>query len=71
MQHYRIRGASLVIGRADVDRRGGWFIDGDIIKFDSVAETKDDKSPEVERRCFRLGHGGSTLTPVERGSWKS
>lgn len=44
----------------------GRFIDGDIIEI-------VDPSIQISKnslQCFRLGAGGSTLTPVARGSWE-
>lgn len=69
---YRIRGAKLVYSpehrteHTDAER----FFDGDIISFrvDSIF-TKTEAGLTETTQCFRVGSGGSTLTPVARGSW--
>lgn len=72
----RIRGARLIYRTAAkmFDRpEPGCFIDGDIIEFDiptrEIIAGPNGTGQEVPLQCFRLGSGGSTLTPVERGSW--
>lgn len=59
-----------------VDVKPGHFFDGDVIEFlsddDAQPYTKDSafaSDTGQERQCFRVGRGGSTLTPVARGSW--
>lgn len=70
--HYTtLRGARLV-HRDDISIEGatfhdGRFIDGDIIEFPDIAITPS--ALNIEGQCFRVGAGGSTLTPVARGSW--
>lgn len=63
---YRIRGARLVHSTTHVDRHDEYFEDGDVVEFKDGGLKK-----EEDRSCFRLGHGGSTLTPVARGSWEA
>lgn len=69
---YRLRQAVLIYRPGHQDAPVGRFYDGDIIRF--TGRVNGDPLPpievdEEERQCFRLGNGGSTLTPVERGSW--
>lgn len=76
MDSYRIRGARLVYRAKPVgysDGGGERFIDGDIIEFheSEAAAIKAGEADEVGGQCFRLGAGGSTLTPAARGSWET
>lgn len=75
MAGYRIRGAKLVCRAGFVSNldQDGYFLDGDIIEFaeSEAAAIKAGEVEEVGGQCFRLGNGGSTLTPVARGSWEA
>ncbi len=75
----RIHGARLVWRRPGAVSEGkslrdGYFLDGDILEFDTVTATQADGNGShgaATLPCFRLGNGGATLTQVKRGSWLS